>query len=326
MRKIIAALAVALLVFISSVPVNAQQAGKVYRIGWLFPGANIGYQGEAFQQGLREFGYVEGKNIVIEWRFAKGKMNRFPGLATELVQLGVDAIVTVGVSAIRAAKQATSTIPIIMADSDDDPVRQGLIASYARPGGNVTGLISFSSELAGKRLEFLRETVPDLSRLGILWRPRSQAAQGHFRETEAAARALGVEIVSLPLPDNETVENIFQTAVSKHSQALVVIGVGGMGRYRTRVVDLAAKMQLPVMYTQPRYVRQGGFMSYAANIVEMRRRAAIFVDKIFKGANPAELPVERPDIFELVVNLKTANTMGVTFPRAILLRATEVIE
>ena len=263
---------VAFAVLASAGPAAAQQAGKVYRIGWLTPGSRIGYQGEAFQRGLRELGYVEGQNIVIEWRFAKGKMHRFPGLAEELVRLGVDCVVTVGVLATRAAKQATSTIPIVMADADDDPVRQGLIASYARPGGNVTGLISFSSDLAGKRLEFLKETVPKLSHLGILWRPHSEAAKGHFRETEAAARALGIEIVSLPLLDTEAVEKAFRAAVTKRAQALFVIGVGGMGRYRARVLDLAVEMRLPVMYTQPRYVRQGGLMSYAADIVDVLLR------------------------------------------------------
>jgi len=307
-------------------PAEAQQTSKVYRIGYLKNGFRIGTLEEAFRKGLREHGYVEGQNVIIEWRLAKGKLDRLPEFAAELVRLKVDCIVTTGVAPTRAAKQATSTIPIVMGDAGDDPVRQGLIASFARPGGNVTGVVSFSSDLAGKRLEILKEIVPKLSRVAILWIPQSPAAAGHVRETEAAARALGVELRSVEVRRADDIENALGTTGNGRAEALVVVAAGGMRRHRERILDLAVETRLPVMYTHTSWVRHGGLISYATDTRELRRRAATYVDKILKGAKPANLPVEYPTKFELVLNLKTAKQIGLTIPPEVLLQATKVIK
>ena len=316
-------LAIVILTFVHQV--EAQQTRKVYRIGYLKNGRRIGPNEEAFRQGLREHGYVEGQNIVIEWRLAKGKLDRHPEFAAELVRLRVDCIVTIGVKPTRSAKQATSTIPIIMGDAADDPVRQGLIASFARPGGNVTGVVSFSSDLAGKRLEILKEIVPKLSHIAILWNPQSPSAEGHVRETESAARALGVKLRSVEVRRADDIENALGTADDGHAEALIVVGTGGMSRHRERILDLAVETRLPVMYTHTSWVRHGGLISYATDTRELRRRAAAYVDKILKGAKPANLPVEYPTKFELVLNLKTAKQIGLTIPPEILIRADKVI-
>ncbi len=311
----------------STTPAPAQQAGKVYRIGYLqgspnFKSINV----QAFRQKLRELGYIEGQNIIIEWRHTNRRRDRFPGKVDELVRMGLDCIVTVGVSATRAGKAGTSTIPIVMADSDDDPVRQGLITSYARPGGNVTGVTSIASGLSAKRIELLKEIVPNLSRLGVLFNPRGRGAAAHVPQIAKAARALGVKIRRFEVRDAGDVQTAFRDAATWKAEALLVVSVGGMQRHRKSVIDLAARMRMPVAYTTTRFARAGGLMSYSADVQALRRRAAVFVDKILKGAKPADLPVERPTKFELVVNLKTAEALGITFPRSILLRADKVIE
>ena len=305
--------------------VEAQQPGKVYRIGYLTnaPGIRKGVE-EVFRQVLRDLGYVEGQNLVFEWRFSKGKLDLLPELAAELVRLKLDCIIAVGVAPTRAAKEATNVIPIVMGNADDDPVRHGLVASLARPGGNVTGFTSISSELASKRLELLKETVPKASRIAILWNPAGSGAAGHVRETEIAAPLLAVRLQRLEVRGSDDVENAFQAAGKGSADALIVVVAGGMPRYQVRILDLAVKTRMPVMYTNPEFVRGGGLMSYAAEIPELSRGTATYVDKILKGAKPADLPVQQPRKFELVINLKTAKQIGVTIPQSVLYRADRV--
>ncbi len=305
--------------------IEAQQPKKVYRIGYL-KNNRIGRNEEAFREGLRKLGYVEGQNIVIEWRPANGKIDRLPELAAELVSLKVDCIVAVGLGPTGIAKRATTTIPIVMGNASGDPVQHGLVASLARPGGNVTGVISVSSGLAGKRLEILKETLPKVSRVAILWVSTSPSAAYHVRETEAAARVLGVELRSVEVRRTEDIEKAFRSAGKRSADALIVVSPGGMSRHRKRILDLAVETQLPVMYTTAGWVRRGGLMSYATDSRELRRRAATYVDKILKGAKPADLPIEQPRKFDLVINLKTAKALGLTIPPAVLLQATKVIK
>ncbi len=327
MDKKLSVLAVAFAILAFTQPAHAQQAGKMHRIGYLQGSSNMDSPNvRAFRRGLRELGYVEGKNITIEWRHTNRRRDIFAGKVDELVRLGVDCIVTVGVAATRAAKEGTNTIPIVMADADGDPVQYGLIASYARPGGNVTGIVSFASQLSGKRLELLQETVPGLSRVAALVKARAEGAAAHIPQIAKAARALGVAFHPLKVQIDEGVIKAFRDAAKWKADALLVVTVGGMRGHRKSIIDFAAQMRLPVMYTATSWVRYGGLMSYQANIQEVRRRAAGFVDKILKGAKPADLPVERPTKFELAVNLKTAKALGITFPQSILLRADKVIE
>ena len=324
-RNLKSAILIFAMLFALYLPAQAQQQGKVYRIGYLSNSRGVRASEGAFREGLRDLGYVEGQNIVIEWRLAKGKVETLPELAADLVRLKVECIFSLGVEATRAAKQATSTIPIVMGDADDDPVRQGLITSLARPGGNVTGFISISSDLAGKRVELLKETVPKLSRLAILHVVPSRAAEGHVRETEIAARALGLRLQPLAVKGPADVENAFQDAWKQRAEALIVVSVAGMSRYQARIVNLTVKNRLPTMYTQSSGVIEGGLMSYAADVIEIRRRAATYVDKIIKGTRPAELPVQQPTKFELIINLKAAKQIGLTIPPNLLARADKVI-
>lgn len=327
MTKLVTCFVIVCIVLVSFQWAEAQQQGKVYRIGYLKNGG-IGSHEKAFREALRDLGYVDGRDIIIEWRPAEGKLDRLPGLAADLVRLKVDVIVALGVSPTRAAKQATSTIPIVMADSDDDPVRQGLIASLARPGGNITGVTSISSDLAGKRLELLRNAIPKLSRVTVLSTSKRQgsAAAGHVRETEIAARAAGMELRSVEISRAGDAEGEFRAAAKESAEAFLVVSIGGMGRYRRQILDLAVETRVPVMYTQSRWTRAGGLMSYSADTHELKRRAAVYVEKILKGANPAELPVEQPAKFEFLVNLKTAKQIGLTISPEVLYQATEVIK
>jgi putative ABC transport system substrate-binding protein len=303
----------------------AQQQGKIWRIGYLAPRAGES-RDEAFLKALRELGYVEGQNIVIEWRFAKGKADLLPELAAELVRLKVDCIVANGTNSSRAAKQATNTIPIVMGNSGDDPVRQGLVASLARPGGNVTGFVDIGSELAGKRLEILKDTLPKLSRVAILWDPDSRPTAAHIRETEIAARALGVQLQSLEVRDPEGLENAFRVAGKGRAQALIVVTAGLMNSHQAQIINLALKTRLPVMYTGQLFVLAGGLMGYGSDVLAQYRRVATYVDKILKGAKPADLPVQQPTKFELIINLKTAKQIGLTIPPSVLARADQVIK
>jgi putative ABC transport system substrate-binding protein len=302
---------------------EAQLAGKVARIGWLasgFPPSEADRQRSPFFQGLRALGWVEGQNITIEPRYAEEQSNRLPELAGELVQLQVDVIVAGDSAAIPAAKQATSTIPIVMTVSGD-PVRDGHVASLARPGGNITGLSNLTPQLAGKRLEFITEVVPELSRLAVLGPPGAP----DWPELAAATQAVGVQLLALKVHRPEEFGGAFEAAARERAEALTVLPSPLTNRYRRRLVDLAAQHRLPAMYPLKEYVQGGGLMAYGPSIPDLYRRAATYVDKILKGAKPADLPVEQPMAFELVINLKTAEALGLTIPPTLLFQATEVI-
>ncbi len=306
---------------------GAQQAKKLPRIGYLnagSPSSSAPFT-EAFRQGLRELGYEEKKNIVIEWRFAGGQEDRLAELAAELVQLKLDIILTDGAPVTRVVKNATKTIPIVMT-SDADPIGNGFVASLARPGGNITGLANISPYLSGKRLEVLKETIAGISRVGVIWNPESPPSAAAFKETETAARALGVQLQSLEMRGPKDFEGAFKAANKGRVGALTVLSDSLMFAQRTRILELTAKHKLPTMHTQSLWVESGGLMSYGAHFPDLRRRAATYVDKILKGAKPADLPVEQPTKFELVINMKTAKALGITIPQSVLFRADHVIE
>ena len=304
---------------------EARQGTKVYRIGYLSTRGESRPYSKAFRQGLRQLGYIKGQNIVIEWRFASGERKRLPGFAAELVKLKVDCILSATGAAVRAAKKATRTIPIVMGEIGD-PVGRGFVASLVRPGGNITGLTSINSDLAGKRLEFLKEAFPHLSRVAVLWDPSGRGNAISVKQTENAARALGVKLQSLEVQHPYDFEKAFRAAVKGRAEGIIVAGRGMDGRRALKVVQLAAKHRLPAMYSLKRFVSVGGLMSYAPNRRDLYRRAATYVDKILKGANPGDLPVERPTKFELIINLKTAKQLDVTIPPTVLYQATKVIK
>jgi putative ABC transport system substrate-binding protein len=306
---------------------EAQPAGKVTRIGMLEPtsmalnAANL----DAFRQGLRELGYVEGKNFVVEYRSADGRGERFPDLAAELVRLKVDVILTRGTPAVIAAKNATRTIPVVMAASGD-PVLSGVVASLARPGGNVTGLSAIVGEVSGKRLELLREVIPGVSRIVGLFNMSNPIDALQWKETEIAASSLRVQLQLLDVRKPGDFGRAFDAATKQRAGALVV-GVDALTwANRRSIVDLAAKNRLPAIYAAREFVDAGGLIGYGVSYPHLYRRAASFVDKILKGAKPADLPVEQPTKFELVVNLKTAKALGLTIPPSLLQRADEVIQ
>ena len=303
-----------------------RQPGKVYRIGFLSNGAGIEPKEEAFRQHLNELGFVDGRNAVIEWRFNKGKLARSPEFAAELVRLDVDCIVTVGVTPTRAAKQATSTIPIVMATLQADPVQLGFVASLAKPGGNVTGFTGTAYELAGKRVEVLKELAARVSRLGVLVDPAGRdAANAHVKGTEDAARKLNIQaqLLEVPLPDD--LDKSLHAARNSGVDALSVVAIGWINSYRRKVVDQAAKARLPAIYSNEQFVDEGGLVSYSADQVDQYRRAAAYVGKILGGAKPANLPVQRPTKYQLVINLKAANQIELRIPSSTLTRADRVI-
>jgi len=307
---------------------NAQQPAKVPRIGFLVAGPLSSYvtRIEAFQQGLRDLGYVEGKNIVIEYRYGQGKLDLLPSLVNELVQLKPDVLVVGALPAFRAAKEATKSIPIVMV-ATVDPVATGIVDSLARPGGNITGLASLGRDLSGKRLELLKEVLPKISRVAILWDPDAPGPAIAFKEYETAARALKLQLQSLEVRGpNPDFEGAFQAAVRGRAGALITIRNPLINRYSKQIADLAIKNRIPSAYEGSQYVEAGGLMSYAANDTDLWRRAAIYVDKILKGRKPADLPVEQPTKFELVINLKTAKQIGLTIPPNVLVRADKVIK
>ena len=308
-----------------AVPLGAetQPTGRNPRIGILRPGSPPDPLLDAFRQGLRELGYEEGRNINIEYRWAEGRDERLPGLAAELVRLKVDVIVA-GAGAVEAAKHATTTIPIVMPVSGD-PVRAGLVASLARPGGNITGLTSLSGELPGKWMELLKETLPRVSRVAVLWDPASDPRQ--VNTSEAAARSLGVRLHMLKVGRADGFEPALTDARKNDVGALIVLGSPFFYVHRTRLVELAATHRLPTIYAQREFVvGSGGLMSYGTDFHHQFRRAATYVDKILKGAKPGDLPIEQPTKFELVINLKTAKALGLTIPPTVLARADEVIQ
>jgi putative tryptophan/tyrosine transport system substrate-binding protein len=301
---------------------HAQQPKKIPRIGYQGAGSNDENE-EAFREGLRELGYVEGQNIVIEWRFAEGKLDQVPRNAAELVRLKVDVIVTGGAGDTRAAKAATSTIPIVMTN-DNDPVGTGFVASLARPGGNITGLTSLSAELRGKLLELLKETLPRLSHVVALYGPGTQSSA--VKETEVVARSLGLKLQSQVVKELDDLNRAFGVISKARTGALIVVGGLFATAQRKPIVEFAAKSRLPAIYYRREFVEDGGLMSYDANRNELARRAAVFVDKILKGTKPADLPVEQPTKFQLLINLKAAKQIGLTIPPNVLARADKVIK
>jgi putative ABC transport system substrate-binding protein len=307
---------------------EAQRSERSYRIGYISNRTKIGPYEEALREHLRELGYVEGKNLFIEWRFVGGQPDRYSQAAVELVRLNVDCLVTTGLGASRAAKDATSTIPIIMANVSDDPVRNKLVNSLARPGGNISGFTDIAPELAGKRLELIKETVQNASRVAVLWYSASPIVAGkQLKETEIAAAPLGIRVQSLEVQRPEDFEPAFQAARSQGTQALIGVSFGGLlVNNMERVVTLAIKYRLPGMYTNSLFVDAGGLMSYSPDALDRFRRTATYVDKILKGTKPADLPVQQPAKFELIINLKAAKQIGLTIPPNVLARADRVIK
>ena len=301
---------------------EAQQAEKVWRIGYLTPAS---YIWPTFSEGLGELGYVEGKNLAIEFRQRKWPKT-YLALAEELVRLKVDLILAVGAGATGAAKQATNTIPIVMGNSSADPVKLGLIDSLARPGGNVTGVIDILPDLAGKRVELLKEIFPKRSRIAHISPDTGIVGPDHLKATEAAARTLGVSVLAPKVDGPDDLESAFRASADGGAEALIVVGVSFFIPHRPRIVKLEAKYRLPTMHTHTRWVQLGGLVSYTTDVNVRYRRAAQYVDKILHGAKPADLPVEQPTKFNLEINLKAAKALGITFPPSILLQATKVIE
>ena len=320
---------IAVYLFCAPLAVDAQQAGKVPRVGVLFAGSRSdpAFQRavDAFQQGLVELGYVEGRSIAIEYREAQGKYERLPDLAAELVRLKVDVIVGATVPTIQAARQATKTIPIVMT-LIADPVATGLVANVARPAGNITGLSTMAPDLMGKQLELLREVLPKASRVAVLWNPANPSNALQLREAQDAARALGVRLQPLEVRDPTEFEKAFAAMTRERAGALLVLSDSTLLTQRERIADLAAKSRLPAVSGMRAHAEAGGLIAYGANIFDIWRRAATYVDKILKGAKPGDLPVEQPTKFELVINLKTAKALGLTIPQALLIRADEIIQ
>jgi putative ABC transport system substrate-binding protein len=308
-------------------PVEAQQPTKIPRIGFLSPTSPSTSPAriEAFQQGLRDLGYVEGKNIVVEHRYAAGKVDRFPDLAAELVRSKVDIIVARSAEGARAAKNATKTIPIIMVGVGSDPVETGLVESFARPGGNITGFTDLGVETAGKRLELFKETVPKAVRVAVLYDPTNRNNSLAIKEVQTAARPLGVTVQPWEVRGTDGFEKVFAALNKERPDGLFLLGGPLMRANEKRTASFALKSRLPSMYNSREAVEAGGLMSYAADPVAPFRRAATYVDKILKGAKPADLPVEQPTKFEFIINLKAAKQIGLTIPPNVLARADKVI-
>ncbi|HEX7270918.1 MAG TPA: ABC transporter substrate-binding protein [Casimicrobiaceae bacterium] len=321
-RTFVGALAAGLLS--TGLPVRGQQVARVYRIGVLeaIPEAQNAANLDALRRGLRELGYVEGQNLIFEYRSADGHAERFPALASALVRLKVDVIVTRGTPATAAVKDATRTIPVVMATMGDP---HALVASFARPGGNVTGVTTFSTELTAKRIEFLKELVPNLSRIALLHNMGNPAALAEWEETRAAARSLGLEAELLDVRSRDDLGRAFDEAARERADALIV-GADGLTQLNGQaIVDLAARAGLPAAYPARDFVQEGGLISYAINYPDLYFRFARVIDKILKGAKPGDLPVEQPTKFELVINLKTAKALRINVPQSLLLRADELI-
>jgi putative ABC transport system substrate-binding protein len=306
-------------------PANAQQAPKVARIGVLLPGAPPDALLEALRGGLRELGYTEGQNITFEVRYAEGKLDRLPALAAELVHLRVDIITTISTPAALAAKQSTGTIPIVFT-AVGDPVGAGVVESLARPGGNLTGMSLLATELSGKRLELLREAVPNASRVAMLWNSTNPGMFLRAREAEAAAKLLGMTLISLGVHDLDTFDSAFARITRDRPDALLTLVDPFTRLHRKRIVEFAAQHHLPEIYEAREFADAGGLMAYGPSLADQERRAATYIDKILRGAKPSELPAEQPTKIELVINLKTAKALGLTIPQPVLLRADEVVQ
>jgi len=326
-KAAVASIRVVVVLLALGVIAEAQQPGKVPRIGLLFgvSASSGASRVGAFRQGLRELGYVEGNNILFEYRYAEGKEDRLPALAAELVHLSVDVIVTSNSGPTRAAKAATVTTPIVMA-RDIDPVGNGFVASLARPGGNITGLSSLAPEISGKHVELLKEIVPRLSRLAVLGTSTSSGYAQLLKEIEIAAGAFGVKLQYLDVLNAKDIEPAFRAAGKGRADAILVLGSGIYASLRKQVVDLTVKSRLPAIYRSREYMEVGGLMAYGVNPFDLDRRAAIYVDKILKGRKPADLPVEQPTKFEFIINLKTAKQVGLTIPPNVVARADKVIK
>ena len=343
MIKTIIGLSLVSILLTLGLPAQAQQPSKVARIGYLSPGDPVSrvYRVEAFRKGLKELGCIEGKNIIIEYRFAQARPERLPELARELVALKVDVIFAGSGPATEAAKNATQMIPIVT--SSQDPVSQGFVAGLPRPAGNITGLANLTSELVGKRLELLKEVVPQLSRVAVLWTPYSNTrmlqmhktiiaetpgtfASTTWRRTEVAAQSLGVQLQAAEVRDRDDLEPAFAAIKRERAEALFMVRSLIVNDLTKRIADLAAESRLPAIYDERRFPELGGLMSYGANLADLDRRAATYIDKILRGAKPADLPIERPTKFELVINLKTAKVLGLKFPAHLLMEAGAVIE
>lgn len=306
--------------------VHAEQAAKIPQVGFLIasnPSVNAS-RVAAFHKGLRELGYIEGKNITLYYRYAEGQLERLPKLAAELVSRNVEVIVTAGPADTRAAKKATSTIPIVMS-FDNDPIGNGFVASLARPGGNITGLSTLAPELSGKQLELLKEIIPNLSRAAVFGNSTNPGDAFELRELESAAATLKVRLDKMDLLDRKDIEPAFRAARKAHDEAVLVLGSPVINSQRKQVADLAIKSRLPTIYYTLEMVEGGGLMAYGVNRNDLSRRAAAYVDKILKGAKPSDLPVEQPTKFELLINLKTAQQIGLTIPPNVLARADRVI-
>jgi len=302
---------------------DAQQASKFARIGLLTN--NTSSHLRAFETGLRELGYVEGRNAVIERRNARGDSQRLPAMAAELVRLGVDVIVAPDPPSTRAASSATVTVPIVIRSSDD-PVESGLVTSLARPNGNITGVYSLYAELSPKRLELLKEAFPQIARVAVLWNSTFPGSPERWKEVVQAARSLGLTLVSAEASSPDGLDRAFRAALRQRAEALITLRNPVIVVHTSRVLDLAAKGRLPAIYDDQEFVEAGGLMAYGANLDDLYRRAATYVDKILKGARPADLPIERASKFELGINLKTAKALGIIIPQSILLRADRVID
>ena len=324
MRRKSVGLTLSAVLFALCVPAMAQQPAKVPRIGYVGPATNDP-RTASFRQGLRELGYTEEKNILVEYRYVGGKPNGYPDVVAELIQLNVDMLVAVPFQAILAAKQATKTIPIVIS-ATLDPVATGIVDSLTRPGGNITGLARLTRVLGGKRLELLKETVVKLTRVGVLWAADDQGSAIGFKEYEAAAHALMIPLQSLEVRGpNPDLDGAFRDAAEGQLSALMTVRGGLLNRHAKRIADLAVMNRLPSIFEGNDYVEAGGLMSYTTDDAESFRRAAVYVDKILKGAKPADLPIEQPTKFELVINLKTAKQIGLTIPPNVLARADKVI-
>ena len=327
MNKKICLLALCAMLFALCLRAEAQQPTKLHRIGYLLGASSSFYTAriDAFQQGLNELGYTEGKNIVIEYRYADGKADRLPALAVELVRLKLDVIVATTTPSVLAVKKASATIPIVFV-SVADPVASGLVASLARPGGNITGLTILAPELSGKRLELLKEAVPKATRVAFLWNSANPAQGLLWKESQAAAQELRLQLQSLEVRSSNDFENAFEAALRERAQALITAPEPLINTHLKRIVEFAAKNRLPAMYAGPEVVDAGGLMSYAPDYTHQYRRAATYVDKILKGAKPADLPVEQPTKFEFIISLKAAKQIGLTIPPNVLARADKVIK
>jgi putative ABC transport system substrate-binding protein len=327
MIKTIIGLALGSILLALGLPAQAQQPRKISRIGYLSGGDPVsrGYRIEAFRQGLKELGYTEGKNIIIEYRFAEARSDRLPELARELIGLKVDIIFAGGTPATEAAKNATRTLPIVT--SSDDPVGRGLVAGLPRPGGNITGLTNLAVQLVGKRLELLKEVIPGLSRVALLCNPSNPRSDLGMRETEVVAQSVGVQLHFAEVQDRDDLERAFAALKRDRAEALITLRTPLIVNDLAKpIIHLADKSRLPAIYDDRIFPQLGGLMSYGVNLADLDRRAATYIDKILKGAKPVDLPIEQPTKFDLVINLKTAKALGLKIPAHLLMEANRVIE